>query len=135
MSNTLRALSALLAYPTEDLRAAIAEWYQRRRGVTVAPDAVLPTVGSKELVALMPMLLGIGAGEAVVGMVVQQQFHNVAARLAYFGAVGLHFHAFPHVDGTGGHIEGDTLDFDDTYPARTLHAQVGVVTEPGYLDA
>ncbi|WP_125099760.1 succinyldiaminopimelate transaminase [Leucobacter chromiireducens] len=58
------------AYPatagSAPLRAAIAEWFLRRRGVTVAPDAVLPTVGSKELVALLPFLLGIGAGEAVV---------------------------------------------------------------------
>ncbi|MGO1537847.1 MAG: succinyldiaminopimelate transaminase [Leucobacter sp.] len=48
------------------LRKAIADWYQRRRGVAVSSDAVLPTVGSKELVALLPLLLGIGAGEAVV---------------------------------------------------------------------
>lgn len=58
------------AYPatagTPRLREAIAEWYARRRGVRVAPEAVLPTVGSKELVALLPFLLGIGAGEAVV---------------------------------------------------------------------
>ena len=66
----LAAATESHAYPatagTAELRAAIAEWYQRRRGVTVAPDAVLPTVGSKELVALLPMLLGLGAGEAVV---------------------------------------------------------------------
>lgn len=68
-----QALSAATdahAYPatagTPGLREAIAEWYARRRGVTVSPDAVLPTVGSKELVALLPFLLGIGAGEAVV---------------------------------------------------------------------
>ena len=58
------------AYPatagTPGLREAIAEWYARRRGAVVAPDATLPTVGSKELVALLPFLLGIGAGEAVV---------------------------------------------------------------------
>lgn len=48
------------------LREAICEWYLRRRGVVVGPDAVLPTIGSKELVALLPFLLGIGPGEAVV---------------------------------------------------------------------
>ncbi|WP_336658549.1 succinyldiaminopimelate transaminase [Leucobacter sp. USHLN153] len=51
---------------TVPLREAIAEWFERRRGVTVEPGAVLPTIGSKELVALLPFLLGIGAGEAVV---------------------------------------------------------------------
>lgn len=58
------------AYPatagTPPLREAIAEWFARRRGVTIAPESVLPTIGSKELVALLPFLLGIGAGEAVV---------------------------------------------------------------------
>lgn len=58
------------AYPqtagTPLLREAIAEWYLRERGVAVEPAAVLPTVGSKELVALLPFLLGIEAGEAVV---------------------------------------------------------------------
>ncbi len=32
----------------------------------VDPEAVLPTVGSKELVALLPLLLGLGPSEAVV---------------------------------------------------------------------
>lgn len=66
----LAAATESHSYPatagTAELREAIAEWYQRRRGVTVAPEAVLPTVGSKELVALLPMLLGLGPGEAVV---------------------------------------------------------------------
>lgn len=66
----LAAATDAHAYPatagTPALREAIAEWFLRRRGVTVAPDNVLPTVGSKELVALLPFLLGIGAGEAVV---------------------------------------------------------------------
>lgn len=58
------------AYPatngTPKLRAAIADWYLRRRGVTVDPEATLPTVGSKELVALLPFLLGLGEGDIVV---------------------------------------------------------------------
>lgn len=66
----LAAATDAHAYPatagTPKLREAIAEWFQRRRGVTVAPEAVLPTIGSKELVALLPFLLGIERGEAVV---------------------------------------------------------------------
>ena len=59
------------AYPqtmgTPELRAAIVDWYARRRGVTgLTPDAVLPTIGSKELVALLPLLLGLGPGDTVV---------------------------------------------------------------------
>jgi succinyldiaminopimelate transaminase len=59
------------AYPTTSgtlaLREAIVDWYARRRGVTVlSTDAVLPTIGSKELVALLPLLLGLGPGDTVV---------------------------------------------------------------------
>src|SRR3954451_18419625 len=47
-----------LTYGTPDLRAAVAAWFARRRDVPdVDPDGVLPTIGSKELVALLPTLL------------------------------------------------------------------------------
>lgn len=68
--DALAAATDAHAYPatagTPAVRDAISEWFLRRRGVTVAPSATLPTIGSKELVALLPFLLGIGAGEAVV---------------------------------------------------------------------
>lgn len=68
--DALAAATDAHGYPTTAgtprLREAIVDWFARRRGVTVEPAAVLPTVGSKELVALMPFLLGLGAGEAVV---------------------------------------------------------------------
>jgi succinyldiaminopimelate transaminase len=59
------------AYPqtvgTDELRAAIVDWFERRRGVTgLTPAHVLPTIGSKELVALLPFLLGLGEGDVVV---------------------------------------------------------------------
>jgi succinyldiaminopimelate transaminase len=59
------------AYPTTAgtpaLREAITAWYARRRGVTVlTAENVLPTIGSKELVALLPLLLGLGTGDIVV---------------------------------------------------------------------
>lgn len=70
VEQALAAATEAHAYPatagTPELREAIAEWFARRRGVTIAPSAVLPTVGSKELVALLPFLLGLGEGEAVV---------------------------------------------------------------------
>ena len=44
---------------TPALRAAIADWFGRRRGVPgLDPQHVMPTVGSKELVAWLPFLLG-----------------------------------------------------------------------------
>jgi succinyldiaminopimelate transaminase len=59
------------AYPTTAgtpaLREAIVAWYARRRGVAgLTVDHVLPTIGSKELVALLPLLAGIRPGDLVV---------------------------------------------------------------------
>jgi succinyldiaminopimelate transaminase len=59
------------AYPTtvgtSQLREEIVRWFERRRGVTGLTEAhVLPTIGSKELVALLPFLLGLGEGDIVV---------------------------------------------------------------------
>jgi succinyldiaminopimelate transaminase len=59
------------AYPqtvgTPALREAIVDWFARRRGVPgLTVDNVLPTIGSKELVALLPFMLGLGEGDVVV---------------------------------------------------------------------
>jgi succinyldiaminopimelate transaminase len=48
------------------LREAIVAWYARRRGVEVGVDNVMPSIGSKELVALMPLLLGLGPADTVI---------------------------------------------------------------------
>lgn len=49
------------------LKGAIAHWFERRRGVSgLTPEQTLPTIGSKELVAGLPLWLGIGAGDVVV---------------------------------------------------------------------
>ncbi|AMB60452.1 succinyldiaminopimelate transaminase [Microterricola viridarii] len=59
------------AYPqtagTPALQRAIIDWFERRRGVPgLAERNVLPTVGSKELVALLPFMLGVGEGDTIV---------------------------------------------------------------------
>lgn len=65
------------------LREAIVAWYERRRGVTgLGPHEVLPTVGSKELVALLPTLLGLGAGDIVVHPRAAYPTYEVGARVA-----------------------------------------------------
>ncbi|KDA06562.1 N-succinyldiaminopimelate aminotransferase [Microbacterium sp. CH12i] len=75
------------AYPqtvgTPALREAIVDWYARRRGVTdLTVDNVLPTIGSKELVALLPTLLGLGEGDIVVLPRVAYPTYEVGARVA-----------------------------------------------------
>lgn len=74
-------------YPTTHgsraLREAAAAWLARRRNAPgVDPEAVLATVGSKELVAALPSLLGLGAGDVVVHPEVAYPTYDVGARLA-----------------------------------------------------
>lgn len=75
------------AYPqtvgTPALREAIAEWFARRRGVPgLTPQHVLPTIGSKELVALLPTLLDLGPGDIVVHPRAAYPTYEVGARVA-----------------------------------------------------
>jgi succinyldiaminopimelate transaminase len=74
------------AYPqtsgTPALRQAIADWYGRRRGVRLEARNTLPTIGSKELVGLLPTLLGIGEGDVVVHPTAAYPTYEVGARIA-----------------------------------------------------
>lgn len=68
---------------TAALRQAVVEWFARRRGVPgLDPVAVLPTAGSKELVAMLPSLLGLGPGDVVVHPRTAYPTYDVGARLA-----------------------------------------------------
>ena len=72
-----------LTWGTPDLREAVAAWFARRRGVPdVSPDGVLPTIGSKELVAWLPTLLGLGSDDVVGIPAVAYPTYDVGARLA-----------------------------------------------------
>ena len=66
---------------TPALRSAVADWFARRRGVPgLDPDGVLPTIGSKELVAWLPTLLGLGAGDVVGIPAVAYPTYDIGAR-------------------------------------------------------
>ncbi|MFL6125877.1 succinyldiaminopimelate transaminase [Actinophytocola sp.] len=67
---------------TPALRQAAVDALARRHGVHVEPDAVLPTIGSKELVAWLPTLLGAGAGDLVVIPPLGYPTYEVGVRLA-----------------------------------------------------
>jgi len=66
---------------TPALRAAIAGWLARACGAS-GELGVLPTIGSKELVAWLPTLLGVGPGDVVVIPAVCYPTYEVGALLA-----------------------------------------------------
>lgn len=83
--DALAATADTPGYPlttgTATLREAISGWV--RRECHAAPGfGVLPTIGSKELVAWLPTLLGAGPGDAVVIPRVCYPTYEVGARLA-----------------------------------------------------
>lgn len=67
---------------TATLRRAAARWMSRRFGAVVSDDAVLPVIGTKELVALLPGLLGLGPGSVVAFPRLAYPTYDVGARLA-----------------------------------------------------
>lgn len=92
VQQALAAAGDAHGYPTTHgtaaLREAVSGWFARRRGVEgLDPAAVLPTIGSKEIVALLPSLLSLGAGDVVVHPAAAYPTYDVGARLA--GATAL----------------------------------------------
>ncbi|MEV4757717.1 succinyldiaminopimelate transaminase [Micromonospora sp. NPDC049559] len=67
---------------TAALRAAISDWVARTCRTGGTEFGVLPTIGSKELVAWLPTLLGIGPGDTVVVPSVCYPTYEDGARLA-----------------------------------------------------
>jgi len=82
----LAGASGTPGYPltrgTPRLREAAAGWLARRHGVTADPDAVLPVIGTKELIAWLPTMLGCGPGDTVMYPALAYPTYDVGARLA-----------------------------------------------------
>ncbi len=83
----LEAASNAPGYPTvwgtPDLRASIIGYLRRRCGsIELTDDCVLPTIGSKELVASLPAQLGVGTGQCVLVPEVAYPTYAVGALLA-----------------------------------------------------
>ncbi|MBN9606429.1 MAG: succinyldiaminopimelate transaminase [Actinomycetales bacterium] len=72
---------------SEALQDAIVGWYARRRNVDLERPNVLPTVGSKEFIALLPTLLGLGTGDVVVHPSVAYPTYAVGAAIVGATAV------------------------------------------------
>jgi succinyldiaminopimelate transaminase len=85
--DALAAASASPGYPTTAgtpaLREAAVAALARRFGITgMSPAAVLPVIGTKELIAWLPTLLGLGPGDLVVAPELAYPTYEVGARLA-----------------------------------------------------
>ncbi|MEY8015065.1 succinyldiaminopimelate transaminase [Mycobacterium servetii] len=83
----LTAAGSAPGYPTTagtpGLRASVAAALSRRFGVTgLGAAAVLPVIGSKELIAWLPTLLGLGAPDVVAVPELAYPTYEVGARLA-----------------------------------------------------
>lgn len=87
IQDALKAAADAPGYPTThgtaELRQAIVDWFARRRNVPgLDPRDVMPTVGSKELVAWLPLLLGLGEGDVVVRPAVAYPTYDMGAVFA-----------------------------------------------------
>jgi succinyldiaminopimelate transaminase len=95
-----RALSAAAdapGYPltagTPQLRAAAVSWLSRALDVSVAPETVLPVIGTKQFIAWLPVVLGLGPSDTVLYPSLAYPTYGIGATMA--GASGLPVSGLP----------------------------------------
>jgi succinyldiaminopimelate transaminase len=63
-------------------RQAVVDWFDSRRGVSgLEVTQVMPTIGSKELISWLPLMMGLGPGDVVVQPTVAYTAYVVGAAL------------------------------------------------------
>jgi succinyldiaminopimelate transaminase len=73
---------------TIDVRTAVVDWFVRRRNVRgLTTDQVIPSIGSKEFVAFLAYMLGLGDGDVVVHPVNAYPTYAVGAAMSGATAV------------------------------------------------
>ena len=87
IQEALKNFSNAPGYPstagTPQFRESVATWFENRRQVSgIHPDQVMPTMGSKELISWLPVLLGLGKGDVVVQPKVAYTAYAVGAAFA-----------------------------------------------------
>jgi succinyldiaminopimelate transaminase len=91
IQDALAAAANSPGYPltagTAGLRAAAAGWLERSHGVRVDPASVLPVIGTKEFIAWLPVMLGLGPGDTVIYPSLAYPTYDIGARLAGAHAV------------------------------------------------
>lgn len=91
IQDSLKQASDAPGYPlvvgTSRLNEAIGNWMERRGMITVAANGRIPTVGSKEMVTWLPLMLGVGPGDTVLIPATAYPTYEVSARIAGATAV------------------------------------------------
>lgn len=91
VQEALRRAANAPGYPTaagrEELRAACARWADRTLGVTLDVNAIVPSIGSKEMVASLPGVLGLEPGSTIAIPRIAYPTYAVGAILAGFTPV------------------------------------------------
>jgi succinyldiaminopimelate transaminase len=86
IQNALVAAANAPGYPltagTPELRSAAAAWLARSLDVHVDPATVLPVIGTKEFIAWLPVMLGLGPGDTVIHPSLAYPTYDIGARLA-----------------------------------------------------
>jgi succinyldiaminopimelate transaminase len=67
---------------TARLREAAAGWLARELSVSVSPGDVLPVIGTKEFIAWLPVMLGLGPGDVMMHPALAYPTYDIGARLA-----------------------------------------------------
>ncbi len=86
VQEALRGATDSPGYPVTiglpETRQACIDWLERDHGVTgLGLDSVIPVIGSKELIASLPLHLGVGPGDLVVFPALAYPTYEVGARL------------------------------------------------------
>lgn len=87
IQDALKNFSNAPGYPstagTKEFRESVVSWFASRRNVVgLDPDQVMPTIGSKELISWLPVLLGLGIDDVVVQPKVAYTAYAVGAAFA-----------------------------------------------------
>jgi len=70
---------------------------------------------------------------AVLGMIIENEFNNIAAGFPQGLCVRAYLHAVTDRKGTGGHIIPHAFHFDDAHAAGAFDGQFGMIAKPGNM--
>jgi succinyldiaminopimelate transaminase len=85
IQNAIREATNAPGYPSTggslEFRTAVAKWFGERRNVSLNSDQVMPTIGSKEFISFLPLMLGLGKGDVIIQPSVAYTAYVVGAAL------------------------------------------------------